>query len=84
MTFGLLVGVAINEAIDTSSTNSGSGNATALLSSPGSWVLARAEGLDSTSNKSGLSSLSPLAFGASLRSAATAAVFVRVVAATMT
>jgi hypothetical protein len=84
MTLRLLVGVAVNKTIDTTSTNSGSGNATALFSSPGSRILAGAEGLDSTSNQSGLRSLSPLAFGTSLRSAAAAAVFVRIVATAMT
>ena len=83
MALGLLVRVAVDETIDTTGTDSGSGNATALLSSPGSRVLAGAEGLDSAGNKGGLSSLSPFAFDASLGSAAAAAVFVGIVAAAM-
>ncbi|KAG9954939.1 hypothetical protein KCU85_g200, partial [Aureobasidium melanogenum] len=84
MTLCLFVRIAVDKPIDTASTNGGSGDTTALFSSPWSRFLAGSESLDSTSNKSSLSSLSPLAFGASLGSAAAAAIVVRVVATTMT
>jgi hypothetical protein len=68
----VLVGVLVDEAIDTGSTKSGRGNALALLSGPGTRRLATAEGFDSTGYYGGFGGLLPLLLGL-LASAAGAA-----------
>jgi hypothetical protein len=50
MTLCLFVRVAVNESINTTSTDGSSGDAAALFSGPWSRVLAGAESLDGTSN----------------------------------
>jgi len=56
----VLAGVSVNETVDTSSTESGSGDTLALGTSPWAGFLAATEGLDGTGNYGGFSSLLPL------------------------
>jgi len=68
----VLLGVSVDQAVDTSGTKRSSCNALALLASPWSLDLAGTEGLDSTSNDGGFGGLLPL-----LRLAATTAAAAR-------
>jgi hypothetical protein len=61
----VLLAAAINETVDTSSADSGSGNTLALCTGPWTGFLAAAEGFDSTGDESGFGGLLPLFFGSS-------------------
>jgi hypothetical protein len=56
----VLLGVAVDQAIDTGSTEGSSGDALAFGSSPGAGDVAAAEGLDGTGDQGGFGGLLPL------------------------
>jgi hypothetical protein len=56
----VLLGIAVDETIDTSGTERSSGNALALLAGPWTCNLAAAEGLDGTSHERSFGGLLPL------------------------
>jgi len=56
----VLAGVSVDETVDTSSTESGSGDTLTLSTSPWTCFLAAAEGLDSASDYGSFGSLLPL------------------------
>jgi len=62
MPFALLVGVSVDEAIDTTSSNGGSGDFASLFASPRTRLVARTEGFDRACYNGGLRGLGPLTF----------------------
>jgi len=66
MALGLLIGIAVEETVDTASAEGCGGNALAFVTGPGARLLARAEGFDRASDQRSLGSLSPLALVAPL------------------